>query len=131
MINKIGRVYHNANLSKLPFYKNAFLFVILSIRFQKSNWFLICLLSWKIKRAINELSNWAVVPKTEGKSSKRKGMELLKKSVMVELYFLQLEIQQSLMELKKVSNNDLNVVWIIISEADLGLLQHPRWSALW
>ena len=37
-------------------------------------------------------------------------MELLKKSVMVELYFLQLEIQQSLMDLKKVSNNDLNVV---------------------
>ena len=27
MINKIGRAYHNANLSKLMSYKNAFLFV--------------------------------------------------------------------------------------------------------
>ena len=88
----------------LPSYRIAFLILIFSVNFQKNNLKLICWLAiWMrfvtlsvrihkqqlkfnllVTNLEKQLMNWAILPKTEGKSSVQKEMKLQKKSVMVE-----------------------------------------------
>ena len=88
----------------LPSYRIEFLILIFSVRFQKNNLKLICWLAiWMrfvtfsvrihkqqlkfnlfVTTLKKQLMNWAILPKTEGKSSVQKEMKLQKKSVMVE-----------------------------------------------
>ena len=88
----------------LPSYRIEFLIFIFSVRFQKNNLKLICWLAiWMrfvtfsvrihkqqlkfnlfVTTLKKQLMNWAILPKTEGKSSVQKEMKLQKKSLMVE-----------------------------------------------
>ena len=88
----------------LPSYRIEFLILIFSVRFQKNNLKIICWLAlWMrfvtfsvrihkqqlkfnlfVTTLKKQLMNWAILPKTEGKSSVQKEMKLQKKSVMVE-----------------------------------------------
>ena len=85
-------------------YRIEFLILIFSVRFQKNNLKLICWLAiWMrfvtfsvsihkqqlkfnlfVATLKKQLMNWAILPKTEGKSSVQKEIKLQKKSVMVE-----------------------------------------------